>query len=597
MKTSLKKKIIILLLVILSIIVIFLYQNAKEDYNITIFKAKEQKESQLGNSTTYTIVFDLKGGTNGPDSIQVTTEANRMPDKKPTKPGYEFVGWATISEPSSIWCIAGGNYNLSTLSEADVNANGTITLLAIWQRKIMFDSKGGNFNLSYTLVNDEGNNIMPSEIPTKSGCEFLGWATISDPNSVWCVAGGNYNLNRLSQADVNADGTITLLAVWQRKLMFDLKGGKYNLSYTLANEEGENMMPSEKPTKPGCEFVGWATISDPNSVWCVAGGKYNLNKLSQADINTDGTITLLAIWQDAMPPTIEIKTNENTTWSKTANVTVTIKDNDSGLAEGIKIKYGWSTSKDREPEHYTQATINYKRGTTENVNFTAVASGLTGKYYLWIVPETLKDIAGNSNTKIVKSTGTFYLRENLDETNSDKDDTNQGNTNQGNTNQGNTNQGNTNQGNTNQGNTNQGNTNQGNTNQGNTNQGNTNQGNTNQGNTNQGNTNQGNTNQGNTNQDNTNQSNSYKTNTAQTNSYNANTSQTNLGKVNANQTISNKDNTNRNNVLNKNEATTATMPLAYAGLKLNIEKVIMISILVCSMIAIILYFKFKKANY
>ena len=106
-------------------------------------------------------------------------------------------------------------------------------------------------------------------------------------------------------------------------------------------------------------------------------------------------------------PTIELNLNESTTWAKTATVRGTIKDK-IGLKQGVKIKYGWSTSLTTEPTSYTDANVSYQDG-EKIVLFEATSSGLTGKYYLWIVPEDLQNTQGNKQTEIVKSTGTFWL--------------------------------------------------------------------------------------------------------------------------------------------------------------------------------------------
>jgi len=86
-----------------------------------------------------------------------------------------------------------------------------------------------------------------------------------------------------------------------------------------------------------------------------------------------------------------------------------LQDSKSGLAAGAKLKYGWSESTSTAPSSYTDVTPSYTAGTTSEVTFTASASGLTGKYYLWVVPTTLADKAGNSQTATVKSTGQFYF--------------------------------------------------------------------------------------------------------------------------------------------------------------------------------------------
>jgi len=115
------------------------------------------------------------------------------------------------------------------------------------------------------------------------------------------------------------------------------------------------------------------------------------------------------VWIETGLPTIIIKTNSNTTWAQTGSVTVALQDSKSGLAEGASVKYGWSESLDTAPSSYTDASLSYTAGTKEEVTFTASASGLTGKYYLWVVPTTLADTAGNTQTTTAKSTGQFYF--------------------------------------------------------------------------------------------------------------------------------------------------------------------------------------------
>jgi len=115
------------------------------------------------------------------------------------------------------------------------------------------------------------------------------------------------------------------------------------------------------------------------------------------------------VWIETGLPTITIKINSNTTWAQTGSVTVALQDSKSGLAAGASVKYGWSTSLDTAPDSYTDASLSYTAGTKEEVTFTAEASGLTGKYYLWVVPTALADTAGNTQTATVKSTGQFYF--------------------------------------------------------------------------------------------------------------------------------------------------------------------------------------------
>ena len=109
---------------------------------------------------------------------------------------------------------------------------------------------------------------------------------------------------------------------------------------------------------------------------------------------------------DNTAPMITLGANSDSTYTKAKSVTVSIKDANSGLASGGSLKYGWSASATTEPTSYTTVTPSYTNGVTSAVTFTATGSGLTGNYYLWVVPVSLSDVAGNNATTI-KSTGTF----------------------------------------------------------------------------------------------------------------------------------------------------------------------------------------------
>ncbi len=110
---------------------------------------------------------------------------------------------------------------------------------------------------------------------------------------------------------------------------------------------------------------------------------------------------------DNTAPKIEISPNLDTTYSKTKSVTVAIEDVDTGIASGASIQYGWCKKGETAPSWYTTATLNYTPG-NRKTTFTVTNSSLTGQYYLWVKPVSLKDVAGNSNTTI-KSSGLFYF--------------------------------------------------------------------------------------------------------------------------------------------------------------------------------------------
>ncbi len=78
-------------------------------------------------------------------------------------------------------------------------------------------------------------------------------------------------------------------------------------------------------------------------------------------------------------------------WVKSISVKVNVKAS-KGLAEGGKVRYGWSLRQDTLPKNYTDwITLPYADGAT-TTSFMANGSDLNGEYYLWIEPEiTTKD--------------------------------------------------------------------------------------------------------------------------------------------------------------------------------------------------------------
>lgn len=110
---------------------------------------------------------------------------------------------------------------------------------------------------------------------------------------------------------------------------------------------------------------------------------------------------------DKTPPEINLISEGDNLYTKSKSVLVTLTDIESGLDEGIKVRYGWSVSSSTEPSSYIDASLKY----TDNdrkASFNALGSEITGLYYLWIKLDNFKDKAGNiANLLIRTSKGTF----------------------------------------------------------------------------------------------------------------------------------------------------------------------------------------------
>ncbi len=253
-----------------------------------------------------------------------------------------------------------GTYILQIVPKSIVDALGNATVDPVNSHEFKFDNTKPyiKFETSSNSVWSKGNNVVVEVLDDHSGLASgasikYGWSTSKT------VAPSSYKNATLNYSN-----------------------GSNNFKFT-ANGSGLTG-----------KYYLWVV---PNTLKDVVGNNFTSTVKSAGQFYFDNT-----------PPTMTLAKNSNTSWSKNINVTVNISDNDSGIASGTSIKYGWSTSNTTPPTNYTPASLSYSNG-SKNVSFIASASGLTGKYYLWVVPNTLKDVSGNSMTNIVKSSGQFYF--------------------------------------------------------------------------------------------------------------------------------------------------------------------------------------------
>ena len=150
---------------------------------------------------------------------------------------------------------------------------------------INFDLNGGTGGPdAFVCYTDSG--IMPSEVPTKSGYIFEGWATKSYPNMVWCPAGGNYYITHYIEQDFEEDGSLKLIAVWSAKkykIVLNHNDGSNTKDYIYVKYgdgiykyedygqkyEQDNMGKitiDEIPTREGYTFDGYAKDTEGNSI-------------------------------------------------------------------------------------------------------------------------------------------------------------------------------------------------------------------------------------------------------------------------------------------------------------------------------------------
>lgn len=178
----------------------------------------------------------------------------------------------------------------------DVTWNGTYggtlsnsttdSMNALASYTVSFNANGGSGAPSSQTKWYGETLTLSSTKPTRSGYTFAGWATSSTATSATYSAGGSYTANSAA----------TLYAVWTASstctIAFNANGGSGAPSSITHIINSTTTLPSTRPTKDGCWFLGWSTSSTATSATYSAGGSYTNNSFTNG-----ATITLYAVWK------------------------------------------------------------------------------------------------------------------------------------------------------------------------------------------------------------------------------------------------------------------------------------------------------------
>ena len=215
--------------------------------------------SQPTNSRIY-ITYDPNGGSGG--SVIQTADrntVNTLYSSKPTRTGYNFIGWSESSTATSASYYAGGTIPAS-------KCTGNITLYAVWSSKTYtlafktdtqttwnpsgYSSSSDGSTVTYTksMNYSDGQTRIPSEIPTKPGMTFKGWST-TQGGSVKYSAG----------ATIDSTENATLYPVWDTTLTveYQANGGSGNmaLDFDSTNKNVQGFKDATSFTLAECRFT------------------------------------------------------------------------------------------------------------------------------------------------------------------------------------------------------------------------------------------------------------------------------------------------------------------------------------------------------
>ena len=244
---------------------------------------------------TYTLNFDLMGGSNGPTPQSGSSRGQytfTIPADIPVKEGYSFAGWADEKGGDATY-QPGDSYKASLQKT---------TLYAVWQGDTeyrlsfkLIDGTSGPSDLVENGGLDGHEFTIPADIPVKEGYGFKGWATAED---------GAADYQPGSKFKAERPGTTYLYAVWERlhieltfRLIYDPNGGEGGPVANPVKTYGDSAkfeVPTEKPTRKGFTFLGWSDHKDSDGVNYTAGSYVFVT----AKNSVDGVRTIYAVWAE-----------------------------------------------------------------------------------------------------------------------------------------------------------------------------------------------------------------------------------------------------------------------------------------------------------
>ena len=176
---------------------------ASNNANIQIyhFAGNNSQRWRLENVTAYTVAYDANGGENPPTSQTKTHgQALTLSTTTPTRDGYSFQGWATSASATTAAYQPGDSYT----------TDSDMTFYAVWKQQqiiiysLTYDANGGK-NAPPPQTKTHGSPIrLSSDIPTREGYIFQGWATSASASTAVYQPGARYT----------EDKNMTLYAVW-----------------------------------------------------------------------------------------------------------------------------------------------------------------------------------------------------------------------------------------------------------------------------------------------------------------------------------------------------------------------------------------------
>ena len=216
----------------------------EDNLTVTIPKGSTGNRSYTAHWSlnTYSITYDLNGGTASGNPTSYTVESATITLNQPTKTGYTFTGWSGTDLT--------GEDNLTVTIPA--GSTGDRSYTAHWSLNtysITYDLDGGTASGNPDFYTVESSTITLNP-PTRTGYTFIGWSGTdlsgSDNLTVTIPTGS------IGNRSYTADWSLNTYSI-----TYDLDGGTAfgnPDSYTVESAA----ITLNEPTKAGYVFTGWS---------------------------------------------------------------------------------------------------------------------------------------------------------------------------------------------------------------------------------------------------------------------------------------------------------------------------------------------------
>ena len=288
--------------------------NSVGTYDITVSIPKFGKSYTIANfkynqpDVTYTVNYNANNGTGAPSAttktIAATSTTVTLSSTKPTRSGYNFLGWAESASATSAQYQAGANITMQTSSATATTASKT--LYAVWQKvytfTLTYNANGGSgapsSQSSGTVTTSTHQFTISSTKPTRSGYDFLGWATTSIATTA------SYQPN----GKITVSANTTLYAVWQSSLTLNDISQMQQMSTAICNNTATGTSKTLTDTRDNNTY----TVKKFNDGNCWMTQNLRLKLTSgQAVTVVNNTTGATSSWT----PTNTTQTTTGTTWA------------------------------------------------------------------------------------------------------------------------------------------------------------------------------------------------------------------------------------------------------------------------------------------